>query len=144
MPLKEQLFVNGILNTEMPADTRFCPYEPITFSTYVNYPCDSVVWNFGDASATVNATESVLSYADPGTYVVTDTLYITSNGAVFCSNLYARVRVQAGPTLTIQDTVCQGDSYTQHGFESLAEESGHFSYVRSVPISGQYCDSTYI
>ncbi len=144
VPLKEQLFVNGILNTELPPDTKFCPYEPIEFSTYVNYPCDSVVWNFGDGSPLQNASVAVHDYTAAGHYTVSATLYITSNGTVFCSNLYARVKVVEGPTLTFHDTVCQGDHYTSHGFDVETSESGHFTYTRAVSVPGQYCDSTFI
>ena len=144
VPLKEQLFVNGILTTDLPADTKFCPYEPINFSTLVNYPCDSVVWNFGDNTPTVNATSTDHAYPEAGTYTVTATLYITSNGTVFCSNLYARIKVVDGPTIFYYDTICRGTVYVDHGFEVTAEENGHFSYTRTVEIAGQYCDSTFV
>jgi len=144
VPLKEQLFVNGILNTDLPADMKFCPYEPINFNTYINYPCDSVVWNFGDGTPLVNGTGAVHSYEDPGTYTVSATLYISSNGAVFCSNLYVRIRVMAGPVITFYDTVCQGDEYLLHGFDIAASESGHFTYTRAVDVPDLYCDSTYV
>ena len=144
VPLKEQLFVNGILTTDLPADTKFCPYEPINFSTLVNYPCDSVVWNFGDNTPTVNATSADHAYPEAGTYTVTATLYITSNGTVFCSNLYARIKVVDGPTIFYYDTICRGAVYADHGFEVMAEENGHFSYTRTVEIAGQYCDSTFV
>ncbi len=144
VPLKEQLFVNGILNTELPPDTKFCPYEPIEFSTYVNYPCDSVVWNFGDGSPLQNASVAVHDYTAAGHYTVSATLYITSNGTVFCSNLYARVRVAEGPTITLRDTVCQGTHYQLNGFDIQAEESGLITETRTVSVPEQYCDSTYI
>lgn len=144
VPLTEQLYVNGILNTEMPAGTKFCPYEPITFSTYVNYPCDSVTWNFGDATPVVSGGDAVHAYAEAGTYTVAATLYITNNGTVFCTNLYARVKVVDGPTITLQDTVCMGDVYQQNGFEIVAEEPGPFTYTRTTSAPGQYCDSTFI
>ena len=144
VPLKEQLFVNGILTTDLPPDTKFCPYEPINFSTLVNYPCDSVVWNFGDNTPTVNATAAEHAYPEAGVYTVTATLYITSNGTVFCSNLYARIKVVDGPTIFYYDTVCRGTVYADYGFEVTAEENGHFSYTRTVEIAGQYCDSTFV
>ena len=144
VPLKEQLFVNGILTTDLPPDTKFCPYEPIEFSTLVNYPCDSVVWNFGDNTPMVNATQATHAYAEPGTYTVAVTLYITSNGEVFCSNLYVRIKVVDGPTIFYNDTVCRGTHYTDHGFDVTADENGHFSYTRVVEIVGQYCDSTFV
>jgi len=144
VPLTEQLYVNGILNTEMPAGTKFCPYEPITFSTYVNYPCDSVTWNFGDATPVVSGGDAVHAYAEAGTYTVAATLYITNNGTVFCTNLYARVKVVDGPTITLQDTVCMGDVYQQNGFEIAAAEPGPFTYTRTTSAPGQYCDSTFI
>ena len=147
VPLKEQLFVNGILNTELPTNLRFCPYEPIDFTTYANYPCDSVVWNFGDSTPTVmsNIAEVVEhGFAEAGTYTVTATLYITSNEAVFCSNLYAQIRVKDGPIITYYDTVCQGATYSQHGFEVVADVAGHQTHTRQVALDGQYCDSTFV
>ena len=144
VPLKEQLFVNDILNTELPPDLKFCPYEPITFSTYTNYPCDSVTWNFGDGTPLENGDNAVHAYTEAGNYTVAATLYITSNETVFCSNLYARIRVVDGPTVTLYDTVCQGVHYQLNGFDILAEESGLITETRTVSVPGQYCDSTYI
>ena len=144
VPLKEQLFVNGILNTELPSDAKFCPYEPIDFSTYVNYPCDSVTWNFGDGTPVVNGYDAVHAYADAGTYIVAATLYITSNGAVFCSNLYVRIRVVEGPTITYYDTICQGQAYQQYGFDIAPNEAGHFTYTRSANSESSYCDSLFV
>ena len=144
VPLKEQLFVNGILSAELPPDLKFCPYEPITFSVELNYPCDSLVWNFGDGSPTSNGYSTEHGYAHPGTYNVSATLYVHNNGTVFCSNLYVRVRVQEGPTLTYFDTVCQGVDYEAHGFEVPSPIAGHHTFTRSVNADGSYCDSTYI
>ena len=144
VPLKEQLFVNGILNTELPSDTKFCPYEPIEFSTYVNYPCDSVVWNFGDSTPTVNGFTATHGYAEAGTYIVSATLYITSNGAVFCSNLYVRIKVVAAPTVTYYDSVCQGQGYQQYGFDVPPADAGHYTYTRNANAGSSYCDSLYV
>ena len=144
VPLKELLYVNGVLNTELPSDLKFCPYEPIDFSTYVNYPCDSVVWDFGDGSPYVNAGETTHSFAEAGVYNVVATLYITNGDFVMCTSLYARIWVKAGPMVTYYDTVCQGSSYQLHGFDYWAEESGHQTLTRQVPIPGEYCDSTFV
>jgi gliding motility-associated-like protein len=144
VPLKEQLYVNGILNTDLPPGTKFCPYEPINFNVEVNYPCDSVVWNFGDSTPTVTGMQAVHSYAESGTYTVAATLYITSNGAVFCSNLYARIRVVEGPTITYYDSICQGQDYLGYGFEVLTPAAGHHTFTRSANSESSYCDSTYV
>ena len=144
VPLKEQLLVNGILNSDLPPDTRFCPYEPITFSVNVNYPCDSVIWNFGDSTPVASGMSYVHDYVSPGNYMVTATLYITSDGTVFCSNLYARIRIVEGSTVTYFDTICQGGTYQANGFDVSPDASGHFTYTRTITIPDQYCDSTYV
>ena len=144
VPLKEQLFVNGIPSNELPPDMRFCPYEPIPLSVYVNYPCDSIVWDFGDNTPTVNAYETVHDYAGAGHYPVSATLYITSNGTVFCSDMHAWVNVDEGTTVTIYETICQGETYQQYGFDIQGDVSGHRTETCKVLLDGEYCDSTYV
>ena len=144
VPLREQLFVNDVLSSDLPADQYFCQYEPIDFRVEVNYACDSVLWDFGDSSAIVNAFSSTHAYETGGNYTVTATLYITNGESVFCTNLYTRIRITEGLTETYYDTVCQGVLYTEHGFEIMVDEAGHFVHTRTVELENQYCDSTYI
>ena len=144
VPLTEQLLVNGILNTDLPLDTKFCPYEPISFEVNTNYQCDSVIWNFGDGSPMGNGMALVHSFDTAGTYTVMVTLYITSDETVFCTNLYAHIRIVDGATITYYDTVCQGITYQANGFDIPSSESGHYTYTRTVTVPDQYCDSTFV
>ena len=144
VPLTEQLLVNGILNTDLPLDTKFCPYEPISFEVNTNYQCDSVIWNFGDGSPMGNGMALVHSFDTAGTYTVMATLYITSDETVFCTNLYAHIRIVDGATITYYDTVCQGITYQANGFDIPSSESGHYTYTRTVTVPDQYCDSTFV
>ena len=144
VPLREQLYVNDVLSSDIPADQFYCPYEPIDFRVEVNYACDSVLWDFGDSTDIVNDFATTHSYEAGGTYTVTATLFISNGESVFCTNLYTRINIIDGLTATYYDTVCQGTLYTEHGFEIMPNEAGHFTHTRIVPLENQYCDSTYI
>ena len=89
--LKEQLLVNEIPSADLPANQRFCPYEPIDFRVKVNYSCDSVLWNFGDSSNIVNAMSTTHAFTEAGSYAVSATLFLTSGEVVFCTNMYVRL-----------------------------------------------------
>ena len=142
--LKEQLFVNDVLSANLPANQQFCPYETIDFRVEVNYSCDSVLWNFGDSSAIVNAMSTTHFYTEAGNYAVSATLYLTSGEVVFCTNMYVRISITDGFGTVYYDTVCYGEHYTQYGFDVEADEAGHFTHTRTVELPGLYCDSTYI
>ena len=142
--LKEQLLVNDIPSANLPANQRFCPYEPIDFRVEVNYSCDSVLWNFGDSSNIVNAMSTTHAFTEAGSYAVSATLFLTSGEAVFCTNMYVRVNVVEGFGAIYNDTICYGERYLLHGFDVEADEAGHFTHTRTVEMPGMYCDSTYI
>ena len=142
--LKEQLLVNDVPSANLPANQRFCPYEPIDFRVEVNYSCDSVLWNFGDSSNIVNAMSTTHSFTEAGNYAVSATLFLTSGEAVFCTNMYVRVNVVEGFGAIYYDTICYGERYLLHGFDVEADETGHFTHTRTVEMPGMYCDSTYV
>ncbi len=144
VPLREQLYVNNVLNSDIPADQFYCPYEPIDFRVEVNYVCDSVLWDFGDSTSIINDIAATHSYETGGNYTVTATLFISNGESVFCTNLHTRVNIIDGLTATYYDTVCQGVLYVEYGFEILPDEAGHFTHTRIVPLENHYCDSTYI
>ena len=142
--LKEQLLVNDIPSANLPANQRFCPYEPIDFRVEVNYSCDSVLWNFGDSSNIVNAMSTTHAFTEAGSYAVSATLFLTSGEAVFCTNMYVRINVVEGFGAIYYDTICYGERYLLHGFDVEADEAGHFTHTRTVEMPGMYCDSTYV
>ena len=141
--LSQQLYVNHILSTEL-EDNNFCSYEEITFDASVNYPCDSVVWNFGDSYDNQHGMHLTHHYTSAGTYTVSMTVFMSDEYGVHCSTTYAQLVLHEGYNIVYTDTVCQGEHYTLHGFDYTADTIGPVTVTRSVDIPDSDCDSTYV
>ena len=141
--LSQQLYVNHILSTEL-ENNNFCAYEEITFDASVNYPCDSVVWNFGDSSSNQQGMHLTHLYTSAGTHTVSMTVFMTDEYGVHCSTIYAQLIIHEGYNIIYTDTVCQGEHYMLHDFDYVADTIGLVTVTRNVEIPGVDCDSSYV
>ena len=141
--LSEQLYVNQVLSTELESN-EFCTYEAIEFDAVVNYPCDSIVWNFGDSQETFNGLHFTHHYAQAGTYPVSMTVFLYDQFGQHCTTLYSQMEIIDGYNEVFRDTICQGTHYVGHDFEYVADTTGLVTLTRSVDIPDSQCDSTYV
>ena len=141
--LSQQLYVNHILSTEL-ENNNFCAYEEITFDASVNYPCDSVVWNFGDSTNNQQGMHLTHLFTSAGTHTVSMTVFMTDEYGVHCSTIYAQLVIHEGYNIIYTDTVCQGDHYMLHDFDYTADTIGFVTVTRTVEIPGVDCDSSYV
>ena len=141
--LSEQMYVNQVLSTELESN-EFCTYEAIEFDAVVNYPCDSIVWNFGDSQETFNGLHFTHHYAQAGTYPVSMTVFLYDQFGQHCTTLYSQLEIIDGYNIVYRDTVCQGAHYIGHDFDYEADTMGLVTLTRNVEIPDSQCDSTYV
>ena len=141
--LSEQMYVNQVLSTELESN-EFCTYEAIEFDAVVNYPCDSIVWNFGDSQETFNGLHFTHHYAQAGTYPVSMTVFLYDQFGQHCTTLYSQMEIIDGYNIVYRDTVCQGAHYIGHDFDYEADTMGLVTLTRNVEIPDSQCDSTYV
>ena len=79
--LTKQLYVNGILSSELPGDFGVCQNDDVTFHVATNYDIHHVDWNFGD-NVTGTGEEITHAYANAGNFAVSSIIYRTIDNIV--------------------------------------------------------------
>ena len=66
------LWVNGTPAQDLPADSIWCLYDPVTFLAQNKRPCDSVLWDFGDGTS-VSYSHNDAGFSQPQVHLFQDT-----------------------------------------------------------------------
>ena len=108
-------------------DVETCIGQPVTLTVS---GAETYLWNTGSTTATISVIPQTTT-----TYTVTGT-----TGGMCTATASATVTVGDAYEITLTDTICQGGSYNESGFNVDANTAGDFTYQQELQtLSG--CDS---
>lgn len=105
--LTKQLYVDGVLSTELPEGYTICQNEQVEFRVETNYDIDHVTWNFGDGDMGTGI-ENSHRFTTPGSFNVESVIYREMNNEVLpFDTLSVSVHVNPIQYDTIYSTSCE-------------------------------------
>lgn len=139
--LSQQMYINEELSNELTINT-YCMNSDIDFKAVVDYSYENIYWNFGDGTGDTGEQVSH-AYDSAGTYQV-DMIVKSNTGSTECyvqeyDTISIELYILEEEYSTIQDTICEGENYTDNGFTVLSVEQD--TTVSANYVSAYGCDS---
>ena len=122
----------------------YCSGHELAFFADVNYDNYDLIWDFGDGSTgTDNPTTH--SYQDPRVYYASLCINTTDGGCWGSASDTIRFLVDATQHYSIQsEEVCEGETYTNYGFNLIIDSDTLLAGVQDNPIHTQCQDSVLV